>query len=42
MSSSPNGRIWKELKATDSATCRSRHSFDAMDIASQSESARNA
>ncbi|EEZ5182831.1 cytochrome C, partial [Escherichia coli] len=28
------------LKATDSATCRSCHSFDAMDIASQSESAQ--
>ena len=32
--------VWKELKATDSATCRSCHSFDAMDIASQSESAQ--
>ncbi|WP_409241182.1 NapC/NirT family cytochrome c, partial [Escherichia coli] len=27
--------VWKELKATDSATCRSCHSFDAMDISSQ-------
>ncbi|MFQ7388549.1 MAG: NapC/NirT family cytochrome c [Escherichia sp.] len=32
--------VWKELKATDSATCRSCHSFDAMDITSQSESAQ--
>ncbi|SQB79900.1 cytochrome C-type protein [Escherichia coli] len=32
--------VWKELKATDSATCRSCHSFDAMDISSQSESAQ--
>lgn len=32
--------VWKELKASDSATCRSCHSFDAMDIASQSESAQ--
>ncbi|MFP1452199.1 NapC/NirT family cytochrome c [Escherichia coli] len=33
--------VWKELKATDSATCRSCHSFDAMDlIPSQSESAQ--
>lgn len=32
--------VWKELKASDSATCRSCHTFDAMDIASQSESAQ--
>ncbi|END1883578.1 NapC/NirT family cytochrome c [Escherichia albertii] len=32
--------VWKQLRETDSATCRSCHTFNAMDIASQSESAQ--
>ncbi|MEA1065283.1 NapC/NirT family cytochrome c [Erwinia sp. HR93] len=32
--------VWKTLKASDSATCRSCHSFQAMDILAQSAEAR--
>lgn len=32
--------VWKTLKENDSATCRSCHSFDAMDITRQSAEAR--
>ncbi|EON3341461.1 NapC/NirT family cytochrome c [Yersinia enterocolitica] len=32
--------VWKTLKENDSATCRSCHSFDAMDITGQSAEAR--
>lgn len=32
--------VWAELKASDSATCRSCHSMDAMDLEAQSADAR--
>ncbi|GKX55269.1 cytochrome c-type protein [Leminorella grimontii] len=32
--------VWDQLKANDSATCRSCHTFDAMDLASQSQDAQ--
>jgi len=32
--------VWDQLKATDSATCRSCHTFDAMDLTSQSKDAQ--
>lgn len=34
--------VWKTMKANDSLTCRSCHSFDAMDILAQRPEARNA
>ena len=34
--------VWKKLKASDSATCRNCHSFDAMDILAQRPEARKA
>lgn len=34
--------VWKSMKANDSATCRSCHSFEAMDILAQRTDARNA
>ncbi|WP_428944637.1 NapC/NirT family cytochrome c [Pantoea sp. FN060301] len=34
--------VWKSMKANDSATCRSCHSFDAMDILAQQPEARKA
>lgn len=34
--------VWKTMKANDSATCRSCHSFDAMDILAQRPEARKA
>ncbi|MBF0783972.1 nitrate reductase [Muribacter muris] len=33
-------RVWNELKANDSATCRSCHSFDAMDFSQQTKLAK--
>lgn len=33
-------RVWAEMKETDSATCRSCHSFDAMLISEQKEAAQ--
>ncbi|WP_018651929.1 NapC/NirT family cytochrome c [Actinobacillus capsulatus] len=33
-------RVWAEMKETDSATCRSCHSFDAMIISEQKETAQ--
>lgn len=33
-------RVWEEMKANDSATCRSCHSFDAMVISEQKEAAQ--
>ncbi|BFU59216.1 MULTISPECIES: NapC/NirT family cytochrome c [Rodentibacter] len=33
-------RVWKEMKETDSATCKSCHSIDAMELTEQSEAAR--
>jgi len=32
--------VWKELKDSDSATCRTCHDFDAMDFSEQDRSAR--
>lgn len=32
--------VWDDMKATDSATCRSCHSLEAMEISSQSKSAQ--
>lgn len=32
--------VWDEMKATDSETCRSCHSFDAMEFSQQSKSAK--
>ena len=32
--------VWKTLKENDSATCRSCHSYDAMDITAQRPEAR--
>ncbi|WP_420851566.1 NapC/NirT family cytochrome c [Pantoea alhagi] len=34
--------VWKTMKANDSATCRSCHSFDAMDVLAQRPEARKA
>lgn len=34
--------VWKTMKASDSATCRSCHSFEAMDILAQQPDARKA
>lgn len=33
-------RVWDEMKATDSETCRSCHSFDAMEFSAQSKLAK--
>ena len=34
-------RVWAKMQATDSRECRSCHSFEHMDLSSQSRSARN-
>lgn len=33
-------RVWNEMKATDSETCRSCHSFDAMELSAQTKLAK--